>query len=237
MLVEAERMDDALSDQEALGDLVRTHLPKPSWPPLFIEPATETLLDHAAFIDWLVEKRPVLDRLIVNHGGIVLRRFPVRATEEFEAVIDVFPAFEQGYVGGITPRKVLGKKALESTALSSHYRINLHQEMAYAPDYPARIMFFAKVIPEEGGQTTIADMRRLTASLPDDLRSLFEERGYSSVRNYGAPGNTGRTDLEPDFLPWSQSFGSEDRGEVERRCGELGRRAIWNENGSLTTVV
>jgi alpha-ketoglutarate-dependent taurine dioxygenase len=219
-----------------LGLEVRCHSTGVGAPPLFIEPAREAMREQAAFLLWLQRCRPELDRLIVAHGGIVLRGFPVVTTADFEEVIGLFPAYSQGYVGGITPRKLLGKKALESTTIAPQYRIGVHQEMAYTRDYPPRIMFFARIVPEEGGQTIIADMRQVTNRLPADLAEKLDRLGVAAVRNFGNGEHAERAAREPEFMPWMSSFGTDDRAEVERLCRELGREAIWNANGSLTTV-
>lgn len=219
-----------------LGTGVRVYAPDGGTPPLFIEPKDETLRDRLAFLQWLENRRPVLDRMVVNNGGIVLRGFPVATTADFENVIDRFPTYTQGYVGGISPRRALGAKALESTSIAPQYRLGIHQEMAYTRDYPPRIMFFARIVPDEGGQTIIADMRQVTAKLPPTLTEKLDRLGVAAVRNFGNGEHEERASVEPEFMPWATSFDTDDRAEVERLCRGLGREAIWNANGSLTTV-
>ena len=82
-----------------------------SSPPLFVEPTGGVIsTDRSAFMEW-VDAHPVaLDQLIVKHGGIVLRGFPLRETEGFEALVGHFPAYSAGYLGGSSPRQFAGSK-------------------------------------------------------------------------------------------------------------------------------
>ncbi len=216
---------------------VRLSVPRPGYPPVFVEPVDDALLDRENFLQWLVRRQHDLDNLVVEHGGIVLRGFPVRTTDDFNDLVALFPSYQGGYRGGASPRRRLASRVLESTALASHLKITLHSEMAYTRDYPPRIVFFCRVLAKKGGETIIADLRRITAKLPREIRKLIESKKVRIVRNYAPAGaDFGAAAQNPDHLPWDHGLGTNDREEAERLCASMGMQPIWNEDGSLTVI-
>lgn len=223
--------DDAI---QALGPDVQCHELSPGRPPLFIEPKGGALRDQVSFRVWLESARPVLDTLIVRHGGIVLRGFPIRETEDFSHFISLFPSFDSGYAGGRAPRKAISGKVMEATRLASSVRLALHSEMAYMRDYPKRIAFFSRRTAPVGGETLIGDVRNLVESMPPETLAKIRRLGTRMVRNFGPRS----ADLEGSYghmdqRGWNQAFFTEDAKEVEAICAERGLEPVWNEDGSL----
>lgn len=221
----------------ALGSNVRLHLPFPDSPPLFIEPAPGADYKFEHFLDWARASRCELDRLILHYGGIVLRGFPLRTTDDFNALMECFPPYQRGYSGGWSPRRQLASRALESTVLERHLRLPVHSEMAYLRDYPPRIAFFCRIAASSGGETIIADLRRVTARLPEDVRRLVASHRIRYARNYAPSGSDiAAAANNPDKVPWDHAFGTLVRSEVDASCAAMDMSAIWNEDGSLTVV-
>ncbi|MBJ6136078.1 TauD/TfdA family dioxygenase [Marinobacter litoralis] len=190
-----------------------------------------------AFLVWASSHRNVLDKLIVTHGGVVLRGFPVRETDDFGALVELFPSFAGDYVGGLAPRTQIAGKVMEATRLDKNAKIRLHSEMAYMQNYPPRIAFFSKSTAHTGGETIIADTRELIGSLSPELREKLETLGVMTVRNFAAP--SGRLDESVphvDLRGWDLAFQTDERDEVTARCKERGLEPIWNKDGSLTVV-
>ena len=88
---------------DALRPEAVCHLPEQGAPPLFIDKAGGIDLTTDAFISWVEAKRHVLDALILAHGGIVLRGFPMRTAEQFNTLVGLFPGFQNGYAAGMSP--------------------------------------------------------------------------------------------------------------------------------------
>src|ERR1700723_399311 len=88
-------------DTELSSDGICCSLLANSGPPLFVEPTGGGIwTDRSAFVQWVDAHRVALDRLIVKHGGVVLRGFPLRETADFEVLVSRFPAYSTGYLGG-----------------------------------------------------------------------------------------------------------------------------------------
>ena len=205
-------------------------------PPLFVERRDEALNNLDAFTAWVAKHRADLDALIVRHGGILLRGFPVKSAEDFNRLMSLFPKYESGYVAGMSPRKAVTGQVLESTRLDERFKIGLHTEMAYMKNYPPRIAFFSKIAAPEGGETTMGSMREFMKRFPPEFMKRLEGRKGHIVRNYGPAGATKDAAVvdHPDKIGWDDAFFTDSREEVEAHCTKLGIEPIWNEDGSLT---
>jgi alpha-ketoglutarate-dependent taurine dioxygenase len=225
-------------DTELSSNEIRCSVLANSGPPLFVEPTGGVIsTDRSTFMQWVDAHRVALDQLVVKYGGVVLRGFPLRETVDFEILVERFPTYSAGYLGGSSPRRSLGRNVLESTNLASELRLGVHLEMAYMRDFPPRIVFFARQVARCGGETIIADFRRLSHLIPDSLREKLQLRGIRNVRNYGPAAECEPAYLDnPDKRPWNHSFFTDSRDEVERLAVGLGMTTVWHADGSLTVI-
>lgn len=219
-----------------LGDQVSTWLLESGAPPLFIEAKPAAFPTVEASIKWMEENREQLDKALVDFGTLVFRGFAFKTAEDFDRYSSLYDRYAGGYVAGASPRSSVVGNVMESTRLAPHFLIWLHQEMAYLPNYPSRIAFFGRMVPEQGGATIIGDMREFTRRMPQDFRDLIEKHGVRGVRNYAPLGGGAQVARHLDDKPWDEGFGTSDRGEVEEICASMGIKPIWNDDGSLTVV-
>lgn len=205
--------------------------------PLFVEPTVDELRDDpAAVVDWFGRHRDELDRLIVHAGAVVLRRFAIVDTATFAALVDHYPTLEFGYSAGVTPRGQIEGKVFEATSAPPQFRIPLHQEMSYLPQYPAKLAFYCSRPSETGGETIIGDMRRFDRSLDPAFRDRVRERGVLYERNFRSPDwQSGHPVLDARQRPWTDAFGTTDPDEVEQYCEAMGLEFEWRADDSLTT--
>lgn len=219
-----------------LGDDVYCYERVPGQAPLFICCREGgPLAERQAFLDWVRASRPVLDRLIVAHGGIVLRGFALEETADFGALTALFPQFAGSYEGGRAPRKAIQGQVMESTRLASSVRLAIHSEMAYMRDYPRRIAFFSRQTAIEGGETIIGDMRGFVVAMPAAIRGRLEQLGTRMTRNFGPPSQAlDDSYADMDQRGWNQAFFTDERADVERICAGKGLRPLWHDDGSLT---
>lgn len=226
-------------DASALGldARVRCHERVPGRAPLFIVCADDALRERSAFLAWMQQMQPAIDALIVRHGGVVLRGFPVCETTDFADLTALYPRFEGGYAGGRAPRSTIQGHVMESTRLASSVHLALHSEMAYMRDYPRRIAFFSRLTAPVGGETTIGDMRDLADALPPTIADKLRHHGTRMATNYGPCADGLDTSYaHMDLRGWNHSFFTDDPREVERVCADKGLQPIWNADGSLTLL-
>lgn len=220
---------------DGLGPEATAALPRIGAPPLFIE-HDGSLPDTERFIAWSRERRGLLDELILRHGGVVLRGFPLDSAEDFNRFANLFPIYEHGYAGGMAPRRHVTGDVLESTYLTEGFKLSLHSEMAYMKSFPPRIAFFCQRASSVGGETIIGSLAELTRRIPPELRDKIERHKVRVVRNYAPCGSSRNLETIEDTnqIGWDEPFETESRTEVEQLCRKLGLDFAWNEDGGLT---
>lgn len=217
---------------------VRTYINVAATVPMFIVADSEFFTKNSDVSPWFSANRARLDELLLDHGVLVFRGFPVADADQFNEVVNQFPPFKLGYVGGIGPRAKIAGRVMEATQLDNSLNIWQHSEMAYNHKFPAILAFFCRKPAEVAGETTIADTREFTRRLPEALRTKLETEGYRSVMNFapcGASGGVAVTDI-PDHRGWDEAYSTTDRAEVEAFCAERLQQPIWHDDGSLTII-
>ena len=177
-----------------------------------------------ALLDWYRDNLDLLDRELRSRGAILFRGFAVDQQEVFENLVHSLPGQMLDYVDGNSPRKKLASGVYTSTEYPAQYFISMHNELSYSERWPARLYFCCVVEPQTGGETPIADSRRILARL-GDLAAPFLERQVKYIRNlHGGRG----------FGPsWQTTFESSDRAAVEAHCRAMGSEIEWTDDGSL----
>ncbi|MCK9542711.1 MAG: TauD/TfdA family dioxygenase [Novosphingobium sp.] len=206
--------------------------------PLFVTPSGPELRDDpAAVARWFAANREGLFAAATAAGALVLRGFAVRETADFARLVADIPPPSSGYAGGATPRGSLAEKVFESTKYPPQYKLPLHQEMAYLPSYPSKVIFFSRIAAETGGETTIGDMRRFGAQVPEEFARALRARGVRYIRNYRDPAwSTGNRMLDDYHRPWPDAMGTADRAEAEAIARGMGMEPRWEDNGSLSLI-
>ena len=88
-----------------------------------------------------------------------------------------------------------------------------------------RIWFYCVKAAERGGETPIADSRRVFQRIDPGIRQRFIEREVLYVRHYG----------EGLDLSWENVFQTTSRSEVEAYCRGAGIEWQWGDAGRLRT--
>lgn len=203
--------------------------------PLFIQPTNPKLTtDSRYFKEWYWDHEEQIDSLLNEAGALVFRGFAVRNTEEFDALISNYEGLEGGYSGGTSPRGQLGKQVFEATTTPASVQIALHQEMAYLPTYPGRIVFFCRMPTINGGETILGDMRRLTAELDPDFVSKVDELGVLYTRNQRDQNvSSGDPLFDGIHKSWQESYFTDDPDEAWKAAEAAGLTPEWLDDGSM----
>lgn len=189
--------------------------------PRLIQPGADR--DLAAFV---AEHRAELDERLLEDGALLLRGFDVASVKDFEQVGEALSPQKLGYMYRSTPRSTVGEGVFTTTEYPPDQEIALHCENAYQREWPLKVAFCCLVAPAEGGQTPIADMRRVQAAIGEDLMDRFESRGVRYVRHY-----------QPNIdIPWEVVFQTSDRAEVAAYCEAHGIEHEWLDASTLRTT-
>lgn len=169
--------------------------------------------ESADLAEWVRLNRDDLREKLYSHGALLLRT-PNKA--DFAATVRAFSDSPVDYRGGAAIRSRVDSETYTASEYPAELEIRLHSEFCYSNDWPM-ILFFhcSNISPQSGGQTPIADNRRILAQMPEDIRSQFAQRGLTYMRGYGF----NRT--------WQRSYETDSRAEVEALCAAEGRRCEW----------
>jgi alpha-ketoglutarate-dependent taurine dioxygenase len=173
----------------------------------------------------LAEHGEELERHLLTHGALLFRGFGIDREELFGETVAVLPGRQIDYVDGNSPRRKLRSGIYTSTEYPPEYFISMHNELSYSPHWPARLVFCCVSAPAEGGETPLADSRRILARLDPALVAEWRARGIEYVRNLHGGAGMGPS--------WKTTFETDDRAAVERFCHESGARFEWRDDGGL----
>ncbi|MEM9101114.1 MAG: TauD/TfdA family dioxygenase [Pseudomonadota bacterium] len=199
--------------------------------PVLVEPEFHPKkLSERADIPWHPYKlaiKEVANALLPKHGGVLFRGFTkgIGNPDYCHRFAKMFGNELLSYEFGSTPRTDLGEGVYTATEYPSHQIIPLHNEQAYTLQWPLNIWFHCVTAPKLGGETPIADSRRIYEKIPVDIRQRFEQKKLLYVRNYG-------NGLD---LPWSKVFNTDNRNDVESFCRNHHIGFQWKDDGELKT--
>jgi alpha-ketoglutarate-dependent taurine dioxygenase len=189
--------------------------------PLVIEPNVESVRLHA----WASNNMEFIESKLLEHGGILFRGFDVRDQEDFSQFLNSIPVQLMHYMEGATPRLQLGDKVYTSTEYPADQSIALHNELNYVITWPMKIFFFCVTPAREGGETPIADVRRVYRRIDPKIIERFTQKGWMLVRNFG----------DGLSLPWQVSFRMTDRSELETYCKASQIECEWKDENRVRT--
>lgn len=190
--------------------------------PYVLEPAKS----GTDLVELAARHNDALDEKLLEHGALLFRGFGVRTIEQFDRAIGVLSKNRADYMYRSTPRTAVGKSIYTATEYPAEREIPLHNENAYQSSWPLRVAFCCITPPASGGETPIADMRRVSATIGQALLESFETRRVRYTRHY-----------HPHFdLPWQEVFQTNDRADVESYCKSNAISYEWIGPSTLRTA-
>ncbi len=191
--------------------------------PLCIHPDGEDV----SLVEWSRGKLDMLRERLHERGGILFRGFGLATAEDFHAVVSILGGEQLDYTERSSPRSRVQGRIFTSTDHPADQEINFHNELAYSGHWPMEIFFFCHTPPAEGGETPIADSRRVLAELGEGTRDRFRREGVMYTRYLGS--GLG--------LHWKEVFQTDDRSAVEEYCRDQGMEFEWEGDCLRTRVV
>lgn len=187
--------------------------------PLQISPSVE----EVDLPDCVGRDKETVEALLRKHGALLFRGFRVGSAHEFERLIASTSGEWAEYREAATPRTQVSGPIHTSTEYPADQTIFLHNENSHCDSWPLKIFFFCVTPPERGGETPIADCRRVYQRIDPRIRDRFAARKVMYVRNFGA--GLG--------FSWQTVFKTTEEAEVERYCRAAGIETEWREGGRL----
>ena len=205
------------------GDMVRRRpLVDGQILPLLIEPVIVGGVDLPL---WLDSHRGELADALRYHGAILFRGFGLHGDDGFQRALAATGVRLMPYIEKATPREHLSNNVYTSTYFPQEYPIALHNELSYVKTWPGRIFFFCDQPSLTGGETPLADVRRVLDRIGPEIREKFQRLGWQLVRTFGS--GMGPT--------WQHAFDVDTVAELEAYLSAMDISWEWLPNGWLRT--
>jgi alpha-ketoglutarate-dependent taurine dioxygenase len=208
-----------------LGDLDGVKIEHPSSLGSFPFVVVSSQQDYINFEKWVRSHGKLINRILCQCGSILFRNFNITKVDDFRNFIELV---SQGnlleYLNQSTPRTHIGSNIYTSTEYPAKRFIPLHNENSYSSTWPSKIAFFCLQPAESGGETPLADSRRVFNRIKHAVKETFSQKQVMYVRNYG--------DID---IPWQKVFHTESKAEVESYCVREGIKFEWKGNDKLKT--
>jgi len=187
--------------------------------PVLLRPAVEGV----SLVAWARDNRPLIDEHLLRSGAIFFRGFQVDALTDFEAFIAATSDRAAQYNEPATPRTQVSGQLYTSTDFPPVQRIFMHNENSNTNSWPLKIYFLCVTPSATGGETPVADSRRVFQAMDPELRRRFVEKRVMYVRNFGS--GLG--------LPWQAVFRATEPAEVDAYCKANGIATEWGSGDRL----
>jgi len=197
--------------------------------PLLVEPAADAERELESLLNWAEDEHAWIESRLLRFGALLLRGFAVQTPADFERFCRTIDPRLLNYAGGDSPREAVTGKVYTSTGYPAGVEIPLHNEMSYRLQWPRKLFFFCQLPPQEGGETNLADSRRLLRALDPTVRQRFEEKQVAYIQNLHDGWGLGKS--------WQETFETDDRGQVEAFCNETGIEFRWTGQGLWTRTL
>lgn len=175
--------------------------------------------------EWLAEHRQRVEAELVRFGAILFRGFPLHSADDFNGAFQAVFGDPLEYTFRTSPREEVGKKIYTSTSHPSDQVIHFHTENSYSRTWNRIISFFCLQPPAEGGETPIADERRIIQAVDKAIADRFLEKGILYVRNT----------LPGIGLDWKTIYQTSDRNVVDDLLGKTKMDFKWLAEDHLRT--
>ncbi|MFL5565783.1 MAG: TauD/TfdA family dioxygenase [Gemmatimonadaceae bacterium] len=208
-------------DVSGHGLIEQSHLQPEQRLPLVLKPR----VGGVNLADWATGNREFIETKLLEHGGLLFRGFDVKDVPQFERFIKVVSGGPIEYHERSSPRSLIEGRVYTSTDHPADQRIFLHNEQSYNVVFPLRIFFHCVTPAESGGETLLADSRRILERIAHDVKAKLINTGYMYVRNFGYGFG----------LTWQDAFQTTDKNAVELYCREHEIEYEWKDDDHLST--
>lgn len=181
------------------------------------------------FVQWYLSNQEQLESRLRENGAILFSGLKIDEISDFENVMDDISDKFMAYVDGNSPRTKLTSKVYTSTEYDKNHHITLHNELSYSYKWPSKIFFCCLIPSPTGGETPIADCRRVVNSMDQDLVKEIEAKGITYIRNL----NNGGAGFGPS---WQDTFETESKSEVEEFCSKAHIQCVWKDDDSVKLI-
>ncbi|XLS30259.1 TauD/TfdA family dioxygenase [Flavobacteriaceae bacterium M23B6Z8] len=174
-------------------------------------------------LEWAEKNRDKLNKLLLKEGAILLRGFEIGGAEKFNRLFSIISGDAMEYKNRTSPRDQVFENVYTSTSHPKDQVIHMHTENSYSNTFNRIIAFYSLLPATIGGETPIADERKLLEFLKPETIEKFRDKGVQYVRN-SMPGIG---------LSWETIYQTNDKSEVEKILNSAGYDYDWIDTDHL----
>ena len=189
--------------------------------PLVIRPS----MSGVNLPSWASSNRQFLEDELAKHGAILLRGFNVESAHEFKQIVSAVSPDLVDYYERTVHRTEVADKIYTASEYAPDHPIPFHNEYSFAHVWPMKLWFFCDLPAARGGESTIADCRKVLKLIDPQIGESFETKQVMYVRNYG----------DGLDLSWQEVFQTDEKSAVEQYCQDARITVEWKDNNRLRT--
>jgi alpha-ketoglutarate-dependent taurine dioxygenase len=168
-------------------------------------------------LEWLSRHCDPTREKLSLYGAVLLRGIPVNGAADFQNIFSTILGTPTPYSERSSPRKTIFNNVYSSTEYRNDRCIFLHNEQSYNSTFVRYIGFYCAEAATTGGETPLADTRKVFARIDPTLRALCIRKEYIYRRAFGFG-------LGPS---WQEAFGLASARELERYCDQNSIDYTW----------
>jgi alpha-ketoglutarate-dependent taurine dioxygenase len=190
--------------------------------PFVVQPA----IDGMNLVNWAGENRETVTQLLLAHRAVLFRGFQITTPAQLNEFIKATSEGELlEYRDRSSPRHEVLDRIYTSTDYPAEHPIFLHNEGTYWLSWPLKIYFCCVEPAAQGGETPIADSRKIYQRIDAEIRERFRKLKVLYVRNYN----------DGFGLDWQTVFQTTDRAVVDEFCRRNAIEVEWKDGNRLKT--
>lgn len=173
--------------------------------------------DKIDILEWATKYRSEIEDLLLDVGAVLFRGFEIGSMQKFNDLFSNIAGGALEYKNQSSPREKLYENIYTSTSYPKDRIINMHTENSYSHNFIRVIAFYCLKPASKGGETPIADERKLLEYLGEDIINKFREKEILYVRNV----------VTGAGLDWKTVYQTQDKKVVNERLEKEGIDYQW----------
>ena len=185
------------------------------------------------FLKVLASEKESVRKYLTKAGAIHFKGFR-QSLDSFDPFMETLfgdrKPFSSDQPGIFTKgRKVMANNVVETTYLNKKLPMTMHNEFSYLPTFPSFIGFRCLKAPTTGGETAIADCRKIYEEIDPTIRRRFEVKYTRNLYSKRLLSELANKFIKVDES-WMEVFGTNNKSEVEKICGQNQLTYSWGTN-------
>jgi len=182
-------------------------------------------LEPGLLTSWYQDNHEFVEQKLLEHGAVLFRGFDINTPASFARLTRSIAPGLLDCLDDNGPRTKITSGIYTSTEYPAEYQLSMHSEYAYSHKFPSRLYFCCVVEPGKGGETPLADNRKILKKLDPEIVEEFRRKRIKYLRNLHGGNGFG--------LSWQAAFQTTDKAAVEAYCRSMSIDYEWKADGGL----